>query len=213
MQLVGLRQLPQVFVRALIGLALLLALAAALLLLPERAWGQSLDKPTFVVALDKLDRDQFYARTVMIAAPRGGGGHIGLILNKPSPYTMAKLFPGEEAVKAVSDPVYIGGPERSDAIVAVTKAEASPGDNSLQLMPGFWLVLQGAVIDALLEKTPNAARYYMGFVIWKPGELAEEIRKGWVMLCPADPAKLFLPDTSKLYDDLVTPSRKPAVET
>lgn len=179
----------------------------------SRAHAQALDKPIFVVALEQLDGDLVYARSVMIAVPRPAGGHFGLILNKPSRFTMAQAFPDHGPSAAVRDPIYFGGPTAPQTVFAVTRADASPGRLSRELMPGIWLMTNAAVIDAFIEQTPNAARYYTGLVLWKPGELAEEVRRGLMVLRPVDPAKLFRPDTSTLYDELVPSGRKSPLES
>lgn len=201
MQPVGLRQLPQVFVRALIGLALLLALAATLLLLPERAWGQTLDKPSFVVATSKLDGDAFWKGTVILARPMGAG-HVGLVLNKPGRLTLAELFPDHAPSKVVSDPVRIGGPTALGVIFALTKAEASPGLGSVEIMPGLWLATRDDVIDAIIESKGNAAIYFAGYTNWRAGLLEDEIARGLMVVVPADMERAMRRDTSNLYEEI-----------
>lgn len=210
--LVGLRQLPARLARAFVLVALFLV-AAMVLGSAALAQGARFDGPVLVVALEQLDGNLVYARSVMIAVPRPDGGHFGLILNKPSRFTMAQAFPDHGPSAAVRDPIYFGGPTAPQTVFAVTRADASPGRLSRELMPGIWLMTNAAVIDAFIEQTPNAARYYTGLVLWKPGELAEEVRRGLMVLRPVDPAKLFRPDTSTLYDELVPSGRKSPLES
>lgn len=207
-RLVGLKALPKSIGDWLLVVAFVLALIAVGI---GAVFAQPLDKPVLVVALKNLDSSPGWARTVMIATPLGDA-HTGVILNRPTRLTMAEVFPDHEPSKAVKDPVFRGGPHRSDVVIAVVRAEASPGMRSFELMPGVWLAWDAAVIDEIIEKRPNDARYYAGAVYWRPGELAEEIRKGMVAVYPADPAKLFLRDTSKLYDELAPHDRKPKRE-
>lgn len=181
-----------------------LAAVAFGLLYLTLARAQELDKPVFVVALASQDGGHF-ARAVMVATPVSGG-HVGVILNRPTELTLAKVFPEHAPSKAVKGPIYFGGPVSSNQLFAMVLGErASP--KAQRLMSGVWLIPEADAIDRLIEKTPNAARYYVGIVYWRPGELAEEIAKGWMAVLPADPGKLFLPDTSKLYDEVVPAGR------
>lgn len=157
----------------------------------------SLDAPVFAVAAEKLTGP--YRGTVMLAIPFHTG-HIGLILNRPTKRSLTQLFPEHEPSKAVVDPIYLGGFHLLEALFAVTRAENARSPSSIALMPGIWLERDTAVIDSIIETTPNAARYYAGLVIWPEGGLEDEIKRGILTLRPADPEKLFLPDTSNLYE-------------
>ncbi len=184
--------------RRVVGLALMALVGVGLLLSALRVDAQ--DKPVFVVASPALTGA--YRGTVMLARPVNGG-HVGVILNRPSEYRLAQLFPDHPPSAAVTDPVYLGGPRLSQIISAMVRAEKAPHAKSLKLAPGIWLVFDAATVDLIIETTPNEARYYAGFVVWKPGELASEISQGMVLLRPFDPGKLFLPDTRHLHEELV----------
>ena len=51
-------------------------------------------------------RDLEYRQTVLIAAPAPNGGHVGVILNRPTRRSLGSLFPEHEPSKKVADPVY-----------------------------------------------------------------------------------------------------------
>src|SRR5258708_20689552 len=55
-------------------------------------------------------RDLEYRQTVLIAAPAPNGGHVGVILNRPTRRSLGSLFPEHEPSKKVLDPVFYGGP-------------------------------------------------------------------------------------------------------
>jgi putative AlgH/UPF0301 family transcriptional regulator len=156
------------------------------------------DEPAFLVASPKLRGP--YAGSVMLVTPFEGV-HIGLILNKPTTASMGRLFPDHEPSKAVSDPVYRGG-FHNQAQVLMLKAGPQPTPRSIEMMPGHWLCFETHAIDEAIEKTPNEQRFYMGFVIFREGELDEEMKKGFWTRRKADPGKLRLPDTSTLYEQL-----------
>jgi len=72
-------------------------------------------------------RDLEYRQTVLIAAPAPNGGHVGVILNRPTRRSLGSLFPEHEPSKKVMDPVYYGGPFSRGALVALVRADRAPG--------------------------------------------------------------------------------------
>ena len=183
-------QLVRVILVALVCGTLLGAVMAA----------QAQEKSMLLVAAPNLEGP--YRGTVLLAAPGPRSLHVGLILNRPTKAKMAELFPAHAPCNEVVDPVYFGGPEQTRAIVALVRAKASPHPSSIEMAPGVWLVHNGMAVDRVIEATPNAARYFAGFVVWRPGELAAELEKGYFTARPLDPEKLFRPDTSNLYEEL-----------
>lgn len=158
------------------------------------------DGPVLVVASQKLNGGH-YERAVMLATPFDGG-HIGLILNRPSQSTMAMLFPQHAASAMVKDPVYFGGYTARSRLFALTRAKQAPSPKSIELAQGVWLMPESAFIDGMIETRPNEARYYVGIVAWAPGALTRELEAGEVTVRPVDHEKLFLPDTTHLYESL-----------
>jgi len=153
-------------------------------------------------------RDPTYHHTVLIAAPLDNGGHIGVILNRPTTRSLSSLFPEHEPSKRVADPVYFGGPFSRSALVALVRREASPGQGALPLMKSLYLAINVGIIDQIIESTPNDARYYVGYVGWRPGELRREIDRGMWSVLNADPKIVFRKDTDGLWEELLRMSRQ-----
>jgi len=174
------------------------ALASALLLAVGAARAQDLGKPVLLVAVPALQG--LYRETTVIAVPVAGT-HLGFILNRASDFKLNTLFPGHEPSAKVIDPVYFGGPEMSQAIFAVVRGD--PGAKALHLLGGVFVVSNSAAVDQVIERTPNDARYFAGFVGWRPGELAKEIEAGYWYTAEPDAALFFRPDTSDLWKELL----------
>jgi len=147
-------------------------------------------------------RDLEYRQTVLIAAPAPNGGHVGVILNRPTRRSLGSLFPEHEPSKKVIDPVYYGGPFSRGALVALVHAEAAPGAGSVPLMKGLFLAFRANTIDHVIETTPNDARYFVGYVGWRPGELKSEIDRGLWSVQDADLYMVFRKDTENLWEEL-----------
>ena len=148
-------------------------------------------------------RDIDYRQTVLLAAPGPNGGHIGVILNRPTRRSLASLFPEHEPSKKVIDPVYYGGPVSRGALVALVKTGATPGEGAVQMMKNIYMAFRVTTIDSVIETTPNDARYYVGYVGWLPGELQNEIDRGlWSILSP-DVDVVFRKDMDNLWEEML----------
>jgi putative transcriptional regulator len=188
-----------------------LRVLAGLLLLSAAAWPALAqvqeDAAVFLVA-HPMFRDLDYRQTVLIAAPAPNGGHVGVILNRPTRRTLGSLFPEHEPSKKVMDPVYYGGPFSRGALVALVKTDATPGSGSVPIMKQLYMAFRANTIDHVIEATPNEARYYVGYVGWRPGELRREIDKGLWSVIDADVDVVFRKDTEGLWEELLQQSRR-----
>ena len=153
-------------------------------------------------------RDADYRNPVLIADPAPHGVHVGVILNRPTRRTLGMLFPQHEPSKKVVDPVYYGGPYSRGALVALVRADAAPGTGSLLLMKNLYLAFRANTIDHVIETTPNEARYFVGYVDWRPGELKSEIDRGLWAVQNADVDMVFRKDTDGLWEELHQSSRR-----
>jgi putative transcriptional regulator len=159
------------------------------------------DQAVVLVAHPGL-RDAAWAQTVLLAAPARGGWHIGVIINRPTERSLASLFPRHEPSKSVRDPVYNGGPYGTEAIVALVKGAPVPGSEALPLAEGLYLAIDAPTIDRVIETTPSDARFFIGFVAWRPGELQQEVERGLWSLRDADRGIIFSKDATGLWHDL-----------
>jgi putative transcriptional regulator len=185
----------------------IVALAAGLLAACGAAFAQNQDEAIILVAHPAF-RDLEYRQTVLIAAPAPNGGHVGVILNRPTRRSLGSLFPEHEPSKKVADPVYYGGPFSRGALVALVKAGDAPGAGSVLLMKNLYLAFRANTIDHVIETTPNEARYFVGYVGWRPGELKSEIDRGLWSVHGADLETIFRKDTDGLWEELQSQSRR-----
>ena len=153
-------------------------------------------------------RDLEYRQTVLVAAPAPNGGHVGVIINRPTRRSLASLFPEHEPSKKVIDPVYYGGPFSRGALVALVHAESAPGQGTVPFMKGLYLAFRAKTIDHVIETTPNEARYFVGYVGWRPGELRAEIDRGLWSVLGADVDIVFRKDTDGLWEELVQQTKR-----
>jgi len=160
----------------------------------------------FLVAAPRLV-DASYRQTVLLVVPTDNDRHIGFIINRPTQRSLSSLFPQHEPSKKVIDPVFFGGPMSRSALFAVVKSPSSPGRGSIRIMKDLFFTMRVDVVDKVIETSPNDARYYVGYVEWRPGELRYEINRGlWHVMNP-DVGTIFRKNTDNLWEELIRLSR------
>ena len=174
-------------------------LAASLLALAAGVAGaEDLDKPRLLVASPQLQG--VYSRTALLVVPMQGQ-HIGFILNRSTDLKLGTLFPEHAPSAKVIEPLYFGGPEMSGSIFAMVRRD--PGGKSMALFDDIFVTASAQGVDAIIEQTPNDARYFAGFVGWQPGELQKEIESGFWHVADPDAGVIFSQDPRTLWEALV----------
>jgi putative transcriptional regulator len=174
---------------------------------PTRA--ADLDDAIILVAKRQL-QDKLYGSTILIARPIGAERHVGFIVNKPTQVTLGKLFPTHEPSRKVTDPVFLGGPVSPEVIFALVQGRESPGGRSLKILDDLYLAIDSDVVDRIIEKQPARARFFAGMVLWRPGELDDEIKRGlWYLQDPKADVVLRKP-TESMWEELVGRSERKA---
>ncbi|HCR52053.1 TPA: hypothetical protein DIV48_00195 [Candidatus Kaiserbacteria bacterium] len=174
-------KLRRAILTILCGLVLSLAYVS-----PAAAQTIDLGKPLLLVAAPGLSG--FYGRTVLIAVPVKDE-HFGFILNRSMGMKMTQLFPDHLPSAKVVDPIYLGGPQLPEALFALLRHD--PGKPSLRLLTDLFVISTRGLIDKVIEETPNEARYFTGFVGWRRGELASELKSGYWYALDADADAVF----------------------
>jgi putative transcriptional regulator len=169
---------------------------------------EGVDETTILVAKRQL-RDQLYGNTILIVKPLGEDRHVGFIINKPTQMTLGKLFPGHGPSQKVVDPVYLGGPFNSQVIFALVQRPDSPGGRSVRIAQDLYLAVDSQIVDRIIETEPQHARFFAGMVLWKPGELSDEMKKGlWYTLDAR--SELVLKKANGLWEELIDRSERKA---
>lgn len=188
--------------------ALFLASLAVALTPALPAHSEDMSDTMILVAKRQL-RDQLYGSTILIVKPLGEDRHVGFIINKPTQMTLGKLFPNHGPSQKIADPVYLGGPFNAQVIFALVQRPDSPGGRSVRIAPDLYLAVDSNVVDRIIESEPQHARFFAGMVLWKPGELAEELKRGlWYSLDAR--SELVLKKADGLWEELVGRSERKA---
>ena len=173
------------------------------------AAAQSLDGPVLLVA--SPDVEGLYRQAVVIALPVGGKQHVGFIVNRPSKHRLASVFPKHFPSRKVLDPIYVGGPDSLGTIFAFVRAHSQPPADSLLLFEDLLVTANPKSIKALIERTPNKARYVTGYISWFEDELEGEVESGFWSVSEPHAELLFRKDVGALWAELITrtPRKEP----
>ena len=158
-------------------------------------------EPVVLVAKRQL-QDRFYGATILVTRPIGNDQHIGFIVNRPTKITLGQLFPQHGPSQKVPDPVFVGGPINAESIFALVQTSKNPGGRSVKIGNNLFAVVDGNIVDNVIENDPAHARFVAGLVAWRTGELQEEIKRGAWYVLDADPA-LVLRKPEGLWEELV----------
>jgi len=180
------------FLRALAASSAVFMLAAA------AAPGE----PMLLVAKRSFE-DPVYGSAIVLARPVEGGGHVGFIVNKPTKLNLSELFPEHEASKKVADPLFLGGTVDMNLVFALVEEHGSRKDGSIRIAPDLFLAYETKAVDRIIESESDHARFFLGMVVWRPGQLDEELDHGlWYVDEPE--AKLVLRrKTDGLWEELL----------
>jgi putative transcriptional regulator len=163
----------------------------------------------FLISEFDLADPNFY-RTVVLMIAHDDEGAFGLVVNRPSRFTLGELVEQVEDTPAASIPVYIGGPVQQNALFVMH--EALRGGDSIA---GARLPLEGVVFEpattamveylkeewaALPETERPVVRMYAGYSGWGPGQLEGELKaNAWVVLRASKPV-IFDPDPQAVWE-------------
>ena len=188
-----------------------LALAAALATcaLIARAADFSTE-PVILVAKPALNADQLYGSTILIVKPVGDDQHVGFIINKPTPLTLGRLFPDDEPSQKVKEPVYLGGPVSTTILFALVQRHDRPEGGAMQITPDLYAVVDRVGVDNVIAKEADHARFYAGLVVWQPGELRDEVDRGFWYVLDADAKLVLRKSTEGMWEELLERSRMAA---
>ena len=158
---------------------------------------------TVLLVAKRQFEDPVYGATIVLAKPVQGGGHVGFIVNRPTKMSLAQLFPEHEASKKVADPLFLGGTVDMNLVFALVETHGSRKDSTIRIAPDLFLAYETKAVDRIIESESDHARFFLGMVVWRPGQLDDELDRGlWYVDEPE--AKLVLRrKTDGLWEELL----------
>jgi putative transcriptional regulator len=129
--------------------------------------------------------DPLFAKSVVLMLPiKDMPLLVGLIVNKPTRFTLHQLFPDSPAPQKPETTAYFGGPVDVDARSAIFQSKAPP-KNATLVFGNVYVTFDSNTIDTLVENPPDASalRVFVGRSQWAPAQLENEMDEGgWYSL-------------------------------
>jgi len=124
--------------------------------------------------------DPNFRRSVILVGEHGAEGAMGVILNRPSPVSVADAVPPLADLVDDADLVHIGGPVQPQAIVVLGDFR-NPVEASALVLDSIGF-LPGEIETAADVGSLARARVFAGYAGWGPEQLEGEIAEGsWVL--------------------------------
>ena len=160
-----------------------IAMVAALLLHTSVAWPAKAREPQpltamFLVAQD-ISPQSAFADALVLVMNNLGPAPVGIIINRPTPISVAEIFPGLKRLEPLHDKVYFGGPVELDTVWFLFRS-SRPREHAVQAIENVYLSGDRDLLRELLsrDKPMEGLRIYIGHAGWGPGQLEYEINQG-----------------------------------
>jgi len=141
--------------------------------------------------------DPNFARTVVLIGLHSQEGALGLVLNRPSTSTVASAVPQLEDLVDTEEPVFVGGPVQSSAVVMLAEFE-DPAAAGVLVLGRIGLPAPDATLEELADATTRR-RVYAGYAGWAGGQLDAEIEAGDWIAQDALPDDVFSLEPEQLW--------------
>ena len=163
----------------------------------------------FLVACSQL-RDESFFKTAVLIVEHGTDGAMGLVINRPSPCTVADALTGHLELPGNEELVFVGGPVEPAALFVVHNS-ACMDPQEAPVVPDVYMGSSAEIFEDILkavEKCPDElkCRVFSGCAGWGPGQLEDEVERGDWLICDAEAHYVFHEDPYAIWDLLVTKS-------
>jgi putative transcriptional regulator len=159
-------------------------------------------KPILLVASKNLP-DPFFRGSVVLVTNYGAIAPLGVIVNRPTDVTFAKVFADIERLRTPQAKVFFGGPVRPDEIVVLFRAASAP-EEATRVLDGVYITSHPELVRKLLTRDIPAddLRVFAGHAGWGPEQLESEIaRNDWHLAAP-DAKTLFEKKPESMWQEL-----------
>ena len=156
-------------------------------------------KGVFLVATPSL-MDPSFRETVVLICDHGEEGTLGLIMNRPTNYPLADVFPEIPGLQELSHTLFEGGPVQRQGLLMLFRTETGSEKTQLLVDGVFWG--GDPTMIASMVKNPHPERQFrvfFGYAGWTRGQLENEINGEFWTTVPASAEIIFEHDSTALW--------------
>src|SRR5438045_4873509 len=157
----------------------------------------------FLVARNELP-DPNFRDSVVVVTSQGGGGPVGLIVNKPTTIPLSRVFPDVEKLRSRADMLFFGGPVQRQQIFVVVRAAKPPDEDAIELVDGVYMSSDGDTVRSVVSSgaAPDTFRVFAGYAGWAAAQLEAEVGRGDWHLAKPDAQTIFSPKPEAVWREL-----------
>ena len=140
----------------------------------------------------------------MLLVDYGAHGAMGIIINRPTRLSLAKVFPSIAPLGSHQYKLYIGGPVSPGQIVLLLRTDRPLRDTAHVFANIFFSASEDTLRQLLLSSDHGEGFHaYRGYAGWGPGQLEDEVGRGDWYLVSADSRSLFEMEPSEIWHELL----------
>ena len=160
------------------------------------------DKGMLLVANQQLADPRFRDRVILLIQ-HDIQGTAGLVINRPSRLSLAKILPQGSRLVGQGKTLSYGGPVEPQTLLALVKVRNHPPEPADEVIDGLYVTGLG-VLDEWPDFADEVVAYraFVGYTGWAHGQLNVEIQRGDWHVVPADEESIFAGDGVQLWERL-----------
>lgn len=144
---------------------------------------QHVRRGCFLIANPSL-RDPNFCRTVVLLCEHGEEGSMGLVINRPTEYSLEEALSGLDL--GTDQRLWWGGPVQNQ-VALVLHRDVAGASGAREVVGGIGLVADTDSLQLLLrDSSPleRQVRVFSGYAGWGSGQLLDEMREGSWFVAP-----------------------------
>jgi putative transcriptional regulator len=136
--------------------------------------------------------DPNFGGSIVIVMNNLGPAPVGIIVNRPTPLSVARFFPKLKRLAQVHDKLYFGGPVEFGTVWFLFRAKTAPA-TAIRVCDGVYVSSDNKLLLKLLGRPDpmEGLRIFIGHAGWAPGQLQAEIEGGAWLPRRADADSIF----------------------
>ncbi len=167
----------------------------------------------FLLVAHPRMQDENFSGTVVLVIDEAPGGPLGVILNRPSEFSLSQVFSGRAEFSGRDDLLFFGGPVQPEALLFAFRA-ATPPEKGLHVADDIYISGFSNTLNELLKRPQDVRnqRFFSGYAGWTKGQLEAEIAQGGWYVMGFDPTAVFEVNPLGMYHEMLKRASAPRIE-